>query len=57
MGSRLSLSFGVLLTGVTAMLGSVVLGSAVLGSAPHAAQSPSITDYVVGPQDVLTITS
>jgi polysaccharide export outer membrane protein len=47
MCSRFSLLFGVLLA--SAMI--------VLGAAPHAAQPPSVTDYVVGPQDVLTITS
>jgi polysaccharide biosynthesis/export protein len=47
MGSRFSLLFGVLYASTIIML----------GSAPRAAQQPSVTDYVVGPQDVLTITS
>jgi polysaccharide export outer membrane protein len=41
------------------LLFGVVLASAIIvpGSALRAAQQPSVTDYVVGPQDVLTITS
>ena len=44
---------------VVQIFGSAVIACAVLISATLSAQDkpPTVTDYVVGPQDVLTITS
>src|SRR6266513_4414911 len=46
-----------LITSAAAALLCVVVGATLVAQTPPAAFSNPVTDYIVGPQDVLTITS